>query len=649
MGAARRRARPRKETSQGGGAGENRDLRFGRTTPERAVPESTVFDSEKEQVRDRVPIEDVIREYNVQLIRAGRGFKALCPFHSEKTPSFHVNTEGQYFRCFGCQERGDVFSFVQKMERVDFPQALELLARRAGVELSRRSNRTAGDRENVVRMYDALELARDFYHRYLLEAPAAHPAREYLERRGIGRDAWKDFHLGFSPTDGRALLQSLSHRGIDLRVLVGAGLAREARGGHRDAFHGRIMFPISNTQKRPVGFGARTLGGDEPKYLNTAKTELFDKSRLLYGLAEGRQAIHQSRELVLVEGYTDVITAHQAGLRNVVASLGTAFTEENARQLARLGDRAWLVFDGDRAGQSALERSLDLLVAEDIDVQVCSMPDGRDPCDVIQDGGADAFRANLNDRSASLFEFKWRRTLELARETEGGANAEARAIDEYLRLVGRVPNPVTRRLHIREFAERVGVDETTLGARLRTLTKPTARPRPGNPTDESNASARSSFTASAGERELALVLLECLLALPHNAAEIWTIVPKEVFRRSGASELVDAIDRRLAAGEFSPDGLLREVSSEDAQKFLILALSRVQSEETDSTDHEERWKCARRDIERYRLTAEIHALDRQIEVARREADREGYQSLLRARLEAKKRLKRLKGAPLAVK
>ncbi len=605
------------------------------------------FDNQKEQVRERLPLEDVLREYNVHLIAAGRNFKALCPFHGEKTPSFHVNVERQFYHCFGCQETGDLFTFVQKMEGVDFVQALELLAERAGIELVRRrpASRSVADEVRTVDLYQALEFARDFYHRVLLESPVASAAREYLERRKIEPESWKTFYLGFSPADGRGFVSAAKRHGLAPKILEHAGLirSRQDRDSHYDYFRGRLMFPISNAQRRTVGFGARTLGSDEPKYLNSPASRLFDKSRLLYGLEQARATIQKRQGLTLVEGYTDVIMAHQAGLTDVVATLGTALTSENAQQLSRFASRVTLVFDGDAAGSKAAVRSLELLVPHELELKVFSLPSGEDPCEAIAAGGGARFAARMTDGALDAFEFKWRASFEQASadgEGGSGANARGRALDECLTLLNKVPNQVTRQLLLRDFAERIGVDERTVAERFRRLVRMNA-PRQTQAAAQravTNQPVDSQDSPQAGAHELAQVVLECLLAMPQNAVSMWDNVPKEILQGEAYAELVPAIEGQLADGGIDPDDLLRSVQSAPTQSVLIQILSRLDRDDTSPSvaaevDYSERWDCVLKDIQRYTASREIEVLNRDIESARSSGDQQRLVELVQRRFQ----------------
>jgi DNA primase len=601
-----------------------------------------VKESCKQAIRQRVPLEDLLREYNVHLVPSGRKLKALCPFHAEKTPSFQVDVEKQYYYCFGCQEGGDLFRFVQSMHRVDFSQALEILARRAGVDLvyeapdgTGAAGPSRGQGRTLLEMHDALALARDFYHRFLLEARAAEPAREYLRRRRISPEMWERFHLGFSPPEWEGLMTFAARKGVTPRILEAVGLARRRTEGNGlyDYFRGRLMFPITDPQDRMIGFGGRTLGEDVPKYLNTPKTPVFDKSQVLYGLAQARTGIRREGRIGVVEGYTDAIMAHQAGLDFFVASLGTAFTRENARRLGRLAPRALLVFDGDDAGQRASERSLDLLVEESLDVRIYTVRDGKDPCDAILALGGDEFRRRFDADSVGLFEFKWRRTVE---SVAGTAPAlKARALDEFLDLLARVPNVVARKLYLREFSERLGIPEEDIEARMRQVAR-RSRVEPSGVAPEPDARAeRRGEVQALGE-----LAIECILALPHRAVEVWERVPREAFDGPPLRAIAAAIDRLSGEGKVSHAALIAAVEDPDAARLLVQLLSRTEDRDGNpSRDYEEAWSALQRDLQRFEMRRRAADLKRLVTT---EEERGSTESLLRLRREYFDALRELK-------
>ena len=342
--------------------------------------------SDVDEVKQRLDIVDVVGQY-VQLQKAGRNYRALCPFHAERTPSFFVSPERQSWHCFGaCGTGGDILSFVMKKENLEFGEALRLLAERAGVTLAERRPEEEAERN---RLREANEAAASFYHRALLSSEAGQTAKHYLEERGQDLKTIQDFQLGYSPSGWDSLCQHLRERGYRDEELVAAGLAVEGERGLRDLFHQRIMFPITDMRGRVVGFGGRSLpieGQEEtqPKYLNTPQTAGFDKGSLLYALDKAKEEIRRQGLAVIVEGYTDAIAAHQHGFPNVVASMGTALTERQARLLKRFSRDVVLALDADTAGQEATLRAVEYQDILGRDIRVAILHEGRDPDEVIR-------------------------------------------------------------------------------------------------------------------------------------------------------------------------------------------------------------------------------------------------------------------------
>jgi DNA primase len=606
----------------------------------------------KQQIRARVPLEDLVREYSVQLVPSGKRWKGLCPFHAEKTPSFSIDVEKQFYFCFGCQAAGDVFKFVMAIQHVDFPQALEILARRAGVDLAfeggGRGLRSSEPR--VLEVYDALDLASRFYREILLHDPQARVARDYVRKRGIEPAIAERFQIGYSPPEWDAFLRHATARGFAPETLDRAGLVRkrEQGSGYYDYFRGRVMFPIADPQNRVIGFGARTLGDEQPKYLNTSKTSVFDKSQVLYGLPQARAAMHREGLVGVVEGYTDAILAHQGGLDFVVASLGTAFTLENARRLGRLAPRALLIFDGDDAGQRATERSLDLLVAENLDVRVYTVKDGKDPCDAILALGGAEFRRRVEAEAVGIFEFKWRRTMESAGVKEGGPVVRARALDELLTLLAKVPNVVARKLQARELAEKVGVSEEDIEGRLRIVGR-RAEPRfsrdapsPAAAGGAHGAVAPGTVTHGAVEgplTELERLVLECMLALPSKAAVLWGKVPQDLFRSDPAKRLAGNIERCLEDGTLSAARIAEMAEDPETQGLVARLLGELEDDDGHSTrDYDAVLKGVERDLERHTKRARLDGLKRLLAGE----PRSGSEELSAVRREYMETLKELK-------
>lgn len=417
--------------------------------------------SEIDEIKARLDIVDVIGGY-VQLQKAGRSYKAVCPFHSERTPSFFVSPERQSWHCFGaCGEGGDVFSFVMKKEGLEFREALRLLAERAGVPLPERG-RAEEDAERE-RLRQANETAAQYYHRLLLDSEEGGRARRYLEERGLDRAAIQDFQLGFAPAGWENLFRHLRERGYRQEELLAAGLITLGERGPRDLFHERIMFPITDLRGRVVGFGGRSLPGEgqqegQPKYLNTAQTALFDKGSLLYGLDKAKEHIRREGSAVIVEGYMDAIAAHQHGYKNVVASMGTALTERQVRLLKRFARDVVLALDADTAGQEATLRAVEYQEILGGDIRVAVLPPGLDPDQAIrrQPKGWPDLLANAQP----LLDYKFQT---VAASLEGARPWErSRAVDELLPLVALVGDPIVRAHYLQRLARLAQVREGEL-------------------------------------------------------------------------------------------------------------------------------------------------------------------------------------------
>jgi len=411
-----------------------------------------------EAIRQATDIVDLVAGY-LKLRPSGRNFVALCPFHREKTPSFNVNPERQIFKCFGCQEAGNVFSFVMKIENLTFPEAARALAERAGIQIveDRRHRDPDGapafDRE---RYADALAFAGNLYRRVLHRDPTGAPGRDYLKRRGIGSEMAEMWGLGYAPHERDYLLSRATQAGFTLVELERAGLCYPEADGRPagDRLSRRVVFPIHDSRDRVVGFGGRAIGDDQKaKYINSPEGPLFQKSRLLYGLNRVNLARRQDPTLkdapiYVAEGYLDVMALHTAGIVTAVAPLGTALTADHVKRLRPFGVSIVLVFDGDRAGVEATRRAIGELVGQDVEVRVTQLPAGRDPFAVFHDDGPVGLRS-LVSNPVSAYDFLLGRALHDHGNTVEGRAAAARALAAVL---GQTPNPIKEDGYIRKAA-----------------------------------------------------------------------------------------------------------------------------------------------------------------------------------------------------
>jgi len=411
-----------------------------------------IEDDDIERLRSTMSIVDVVSQY-VALKRVGRNWVGLCPFHAEKSGSFNVREETGRYKCFGCDKGGDVFTFIQEIEHVDFPGAVEHLAAKAGIQLRYTSTGQSKERARRKRLVEAMNDAVEWYHQRLLTSPDARPARDYLRRRNLHGDIARQFRLGWAPDDWDALSREL---GQPADVLHDVGLAfRNRRNKMQDAFRARVMFPIFSDTGEALAFGGRILpGSDDPaKYKNSSETPIYTKSRTLYGLNWAKADIAKVDQVVVCEGYTDVIGFHQAGVPRAVATCGTALTEEHVRLLKRYAKRVVLSFDADAAGQGAAERFYEWEEKHQVEVSVVRLPEGKDPGDLAQ--SAPEALAKAVDDPLPFLGFRVNRTLQQRRLDS--PEQRARAAEEAMAVVNEHPNANVRKLYAGEVAARVGL------------------------------------------------------------------------------------------------------------------------------------------------------------------------------------------------
>jgi DNA primase len=475
-----------------------------------------IASSVTDEVKQRVDIVEVIARYT-QLKRAGAVYKGLCPFHNERTPSFVVFPNTGTWRCFGaCGTGGDVITFVMRRENMEFREALEVLARQAGIDLAPPQEQGQGSSRE--RIFEANEAAAAYYEHTLLHHPAAEAGRRYLERRGIDAATRGLFRLGFAPDNWSPLRDFLLDKGFSLDLLLEAGLVKrnEERNSTYDMFRGRLIFPIRDRQGRVIGFGGRVLDDGVPKYLNTAETQLFHKSHVVYGLDLAYRAIREQKQVVIVEGYMDVIAAHQFGFPNVVACMGTALTPEQLKQLQHFTHNFVLALDADAAGQQATIRGLNqarqslarvrkpvagpsgLEFEQRLNASlfITRMPEGRDPDDVIR---ADPAQWQAVIAAAKpLVDFYF--DVVAAHADLTSATGKGQAVAELAPLIAELGDDVERQHYIQRLSRLVQIDEMTIGGRVQAAAR-TLRPRSTAlaPTLNGPRHRRSSERAPAGE------------------------------------------------------------------------------------------------------------------------------------------------------
>ena len=411
-----------------------------------------ISDEDRERVRAATDLVQLVQE-TVELRPRGQEFWGCCPFHGEKTPSFHIIPATQVWHCFGCGEGGDVFSYVMKRENLTFPDAIRYLADRAGIEIADDAP-TARRGTKRTRIIDVCEETCAFYHTMLMRGKDGR-GRTYFASRGLGSDICQRYRLGFAPGRG-ALVAHLSSKGFTPREMVDANVAiKRDRGNLADRFYERVMFPIFDEQGRCIAFGGRIMGSGEPKYLNTAETPVFHKKRNLYGFNWAKEHIVAANEAIVVEGYTDAIACWEAGIKNVVATLGTALTEHHVKTLTRFAKRIVYLFDGDAAGQKAAERAIQFVETGSVDLRCVILPDDLDPADFLRDRGGEELRALL-DAAEPLMDFVFRKLEDRSDvSTPGG---RARALEDACRLIYPLRDSYMIDTYYMQIADRLGAD-----------------------------------------------------------------------------------------------------------------------------------------------------------------------------------------------
>ncbi len=478
-----------------------------------------------DEIKQKIDIVEVIGQYT-KLTRSGKTMRGLCPFHSEKHGSFFVYPDQQTWHCFGaCGTGGDVFSFIMKKENCDFTEAKRLLAERAGVTLTPESHGEKERKEKNDRLYHINEAAAEYYHQLLLTSPEAEKTRQYLSKRGLNAASVENFKLGYAPLSRDALMQHLSERGFSIEEIIAAALIIEPENRARhDLFHHRLLFPIADVRDRITGFGGRALDDSIPKYLNTLQTDVFDKKATLYALNRAKDEARKLERMVIVEGYMDVIVAHQYGFSNVVASMGTAISEVHAQTLKKITKNVVLALDADAAGAEAMARSAALENVLGAELRVAILPEGQDPDEFIMANAA-AWQ-KLIDEAQPVTDFIFARVTEPL--DLKSAHGRTEAAEKLLPVIGQIQDIVRQAYYVNKLAELTGVDASKLKLRL----SAPAAPRP------SQKAVRETEALTARPRED--YCLAMLLKYPELIAESNELLP-EYFESTENREILSAL------------------------------------------------------------------------------------------------------------
>ncbi|TMM00693.1 MAG: DNA primase [Actinobacteria bacterium] len=584
----------------------------------------------RDRVRDAVDMVALVSA-RTELRRAGaNSYFGLCPFHDERTPSFHVSPDEKLYHCFGCQASGDPFSFVMETEGLDFTGTLEALAGRFGVQLEAEAEnpQAAARRQRRERLQSLLARAAVYYMRCLWESREAERAREYLLGRGLSEDTLRSFRIGYAPSAWDRLLGASRSAGFSEEELLTVGLVQRSKdqpGRVYDRFRERIMFPASDARGHVLGFGARAMRENQlPKYLNTADGELYHKRDVLYGIDLARSAAARAGRMIIVEGYTDVLALHQAGFSNTVGVMGTSLTEEQLGALARVVGVIEMCLDADRAGQDAMLRAARVAAGRKIELRVVPLPQGTDPAELVERQGAEALRA-LVESSVPFVVFEVERILEVA--DTASAEGRDRALDELRPVVAELPASVLREDLLRRIAGRLELSEARLGSLGVAGAPGTASPRGAERAAAVGGAAETAVRADTGVRAERTFLALCVALPEAGRTALGTIDPQQ---------LLTSEPLRRAAAHIAPrtDRPLSDLPPDDEQLAHVVADLVARAGRMPDVDQ------AR--LEHARLVLELGRIDRAIRRARVQAGAD-VASLAREREEVLEGIRRVVG------
>ena len=569
-----------------------------------------------ERVREAVDMVELVGA-KTDLRRAGSRWQGLCPFHDERTPSFSVNPEDKLYYCFGCQRGGDAIGFLQEVEGLDFQEAIETLAERYNVRLEREDEDPEADRKRKERdrLLGLLDRTARFYASYLESSGEAAKARAYLAERGFTDETLREFRVGYSPSAWDRVLTGAQRDGYSPQELLDAGLAqRNQTGNLYDRFRGRIMFPLADLRGRVLGFGARAMADNRPpKYLNSSESRIYRKGRQLFGIDVARSHATRSGRIVVVEGYTDVLAMHQAGIKETVAIMGTALTEDQVVELSKVARRVILALDADRAGQEAMLRAARLAKDRDLDLGAVEMPEGADPAELLQKGGSEAMNGLL-ERARGMIEFQVHRVLADAElDTPAGRD---RALESARRLIADVPkSSVLKEELVRTVADRLDLPTNLVLAEV-PRSRDTVRP--------------TRITRSPGE--IALGPEEAFLASCLASEETGLTMLQEISPDVFSSQIVRAAREHLIAHFHDP---LAGLAPEETELGQLVA--RV----VDRAGREPGVSAASLRLDSLRL--EQRRIDRELRRAAESADRPLQDELAAARQDVRREMDAVMG------
>ena len=586
------------------------------------IPEEAI-----RSIRESCSIVDVISDY-VSLKKTGINHRGLCPFHSEKTPSFFVNESRQSFYCFGCSEHGDVFTFLMKRETMSFLEAVRHLAQRCGIALPERklSPQEAARLEEREEFFAINAEAARIYVELLQKDSRAERARQYLEGRGISAETIEAFEIGFAPDAWDTLAGQLRAKGISLEKAGEIGLLSSRKaGGYYDRFRNRIIFPIRNNARQVIGFGGRIIDEGEPKYLNSPESPIYSKRGSLYGLPLASQEISRENRALVVEGYLDVITLHQAGIPNVVAALGTALSEQHIGLLRRYSNSIIMVFDADAAGEKAMVRSLEPFLDAQLAPRFIRLPEGDDPDSFVKQNGTEKFKDYM-DNAGLVLDYAIEKTIQ--NHALADPAGKVAACDSALAILGKLSDPLEKQLYIQRLAQRLGLQEQQVSSRMRGSRSGNA---PGPEAQESEK--RSDFHKNAEK-----LILQLMIAHPGTAATISQSAILDDFADPALQHLCRYIlENSRDGGKFDLETLMNDVPDATGKRLLAEA---TYGESLEGQVQKILSDCIR-DIrlkKNSRARERVTALMKQAEASREESAAREHQRVYQDLLQEKRRI-----------
>jgi DNA primase len=572
---------------------------------------SMIPDDKVREVRERAAILEVISDY-MSLRKSGANYQGLCPFHGEKTPSFSVNPGKGIFHCFGCGVGGNVVTFVMKMEGLSFPEAVKFLAKRVGVLIEERPLSAAEKRlvDERDQLYSINDQAARFYRRVLVGEAAGETGRRYLESRGVDAATAEAYRLGFAPDKWDGLARHFEQQKISLELAEKLGLLRRRDGGgYYDTFRNRLLFTIADLHGRPIGFGGRVLDNTLPKYINSPESPIYHKSSVLFGIDLAKQAMREQGTALVVEGYFDHLALYQAGIRNAVATCGTALTSSHVKVLQRYAGKVYTLFDGDSAGRKATLKSMELFLDEGFPANVIELPAGDDPDSFLKNEGATAFGERIAN-ARPIFDFFFRDLL--GQMDSGTIEGKVRIVEELAPRLAKIANPLERELYEKEISRTLGIEPAQL--RRRTGRGPSVVPTPVP------AARREAKKGASGTEEMLLALMA---KYPHVAGKVMDHGAAKLFT-DDLLPVAESIIANLQAGKVLDLPQLLEQIESDEERSRLAALF-VADGHLEEIDEQKAFEQCRQSLERHSVK-DVKALAR--ELARLEPDSPRYLELL---------------------